>query len=97
MRTLNTQNVVTQFNSMTSSMVSGPNYQINVPSSYVMIPKPLSYSFRVAEFVDAAGNIVKVGLQGKVFEHDVYGTPSLLQDWSDIPRVQIDLDTGTVL
>jgi len=97
MRTLNTQTVITQFNSMSSSMVSGPNFQINVPSSYVMVPKPLSYSFRVAEFLDADGNVVKVGLQGKIYEHDMYGSPTLLQDWSDIPRVQIDVATGTIL
>lgn len=52
--------------------------------------KPVSYEFRVAEFVDDAGKVQKVKLQLQVWEHDEYGSGTVKQYWSDVPRIQID-------
>ena len=89
---LNTHTVTTNFNSMSSSMVSGPNFQINVPSSSVMMAKPLSYRFRVAEY-EKDGEIVKVGLQVQEWEHDNFGAPTLKSDWKDVERVRLPLES----
>jgi hypothetical protein len=69
-------------------MVSGPNYQISVPSSSVMMAKPLSYKFRVAEYVKD-GKVMKVNLQVATFEHDNYGTRQLREDFTDVERIQL--------
>jgi hypothetical protein len=83
MRVLNTKQLV-----IPSPIVQQP------PAQVVQFVKPLSYSFRVAEHVDDEGNVVKVGLQGKIFEHDEFGSPTLLHDWAEIPRVKINATTG---
>lgn len=88
MESLNVQTVTTQFNSMSSSMVSGPNFQVNVPSSTVMVAKPLSYKFRVAEYVKD-GKVMKVNLQVATFEHDNYGTRQMREDFTDVERIQL--------
>lgn len=95
---LNTQTVVTSFNSVSSSTAfnNGSNYSVQIPTSSVMIPKPLSYEFRVVEHVENE-QIVKVGLQYQVWEHDQYGAGIVKQTWTDVPRVQKDVATGTIL
>lgn len=89
MEQLNTQTVITSFNSPQSSYQSGGQFKIEVPQSSVMIPKPLSYDFRVAEYEDKDGNITQVGLQVAVFEHDNYGVRQLRQDWTPVKRVRL--------
>jgi hypothetical protein len=60
------------------------------PKVKVNMAVPLSYEFRVAEHVDGKGNIVKVGLQLKVTEHDpCTGYAVCLYDWQDVERVRI--------
>jgi hypothetical protein len=56
-----------------------------------MMAKPLSYDFRVAEYVNDKDEIVKVRLQVAVFEHDNYGGRQLRQDFVDVERVKIKL------
>jgi hypothetical protein len=81
MNVLLTEGVNTTFTTATPSYPSGPNFQIQVPSSTVQILKPLSYDFRVAEYVDKAGNVKKVGLQVQV-----------KRDWTDVERVQLPFE-----
>lgn len=76
--------------------------QISVPQTIqpninVQFVKPESYEFRVAEFIDVDGKIIKVGLQVRTWEHDEYGTGNLKFDWSDVPRVVIDSTTGILV
>lgn len=94
---LNTQTVLTNFNPASSSTAfnNGSNYSIQIPQSSVMVARPLSYEFRVVEHVEN-GNIVKVGLQYQVWEHDNYGAGIVKQTWSDVPRVQKDIATGAI-
>ena len=87
--TLNIQTVVTNFNSSPTTFSSGGSFRVEVPQSSVTVAKPLSYQFRVAEYVDLEGKVVKVGLQVAVFEHDNYGGSQLRQDWKDVERVQL--------
>lgn len=94
MESLNTQTVVTQFNApMVSANYSTGAFNMQVPQSSVMIPKPLSYEFRVVEYEDKEGNITQVGLQIATFEHDNYGVRQLRQDWTPVKRVR--LPSGT--
>lgn len=60
------------------------------PQQTAPFVKPLSYEFRVAEFIDEAGNIEKVKLQVQVWEHDEYGSGVVKQFWHDVPRLKID-------
>ena len=89
MECLNTQQVIGSYNSLGSVYQSGGSFKIEVPQVSVMIPKPLSYKFRVAEYEDASGTVTKVGLQVAVFEHDSYGVRQLRQDWTDVERVRL--------
>jgi len=56
----------------------------------VQFVKSLSYEFRVAEHVNKDGVIDRVGLQVQVYEHDEFGSPTLLNFWADVPRVKVD-------
>ena len=87
---LNTDIIATTFNTSSTSIGygSGP-FEIKVPQSNVKIPKPLSYEFRVAEFVDKSNVIIKIGLQVRIFEHDGNGEGTIVQDWNDVTRVQV--------
>lgn len=72
--------------------------QLNTKMIYPPVPspmpvtfvKPLSYEFRVAEYLDDKGKITKVALQWQIWEHGEDGFGSLLQTWMDVPRVQFD-------
>jgi hypothetical protein len=73
-----------------SATASVPTYQgFTIPNVSVMIAKPVSYKFRVAEHVNDKDEVVKVGLQVAVYEHDNYGSGLLIQDWHDVERVKI--------
>jgi hypothetical protein len=58
--------------------------------------KPVSYEFRVAEILDEEGKIEKVQLQMQIWEHDEYGSGTVKQYWSAVPRIKID-KTGTII
>ena len=58
--------------------------------------KPVSYEFRVAEFVDDGGKVEKVKLQMQVWEHDEYGSGTVKTYWHDVPRIKIDKN-GTII
>ena len=91
---LNTQSVVTNFNAPMMPMNNG-GIQVTIPQSTVMLAKPLSYEFRVVEHVKN-GEIIKVGLQCQIWEHDNYGSGNVKQSWTDVVRVQKDVDTGVI-
>jgi hypothetical protein len=95
---LSTQTVNTNFNTgaVGTSYQNGSSFSVQIPQSIVMVSKPLSYEFRVVEHMEN-GNIVKVGLQYQVWEHDNYGTGIVKQTWTDVPRVQKDVATGAIL
>jgi hypothetical protein len=59
------------------------------PALPVQFVKPLSYEFRVAEFIDNKNTVIKVGLQVQVMEHDEYGAGIVKQYWKDVERVQV--------
>jgi len=88
MDTLNTQTVMTQFSTVYQSQQVVGGFKIEIPQSTVMVSKPLSYEFRVAEFVNKKDEVIKVGLQVCVFEHDNYGVRQLRQSWTDVERVK---------
>ena len=58
-----------------------------IPVDFV---KPLSYEFRVAEYVDDDGKIEKVRLQVQIWEHDEFGSGTVKQIWQDVPRYKFD-------
>lgn len=64
-----------------------PPQPVAIPIQFV---KPLSYEFRVAEFVDDDGKIEKVKLQIQIWEHDEYGSGTVKSYWHDVPRIKID-------
>jgi hypothetical protein len=91
---LTTQTVATTFNSSSPTYPTYNNvghFEVKIPQSSVMIAKSLSYDFRVAEYVNDKDEIVKVGLQVAVFEHDNYGGRQLRQDFVDVERVKVRL------
>ena len=92
--TLNTVNVSASWTPIPPSTTYNANpsvFKQEIPAPSVMIPKSLSYQFRVAEYEDESGKVVKVGLQYMCFEHDNYGVPQLRQDWTDVERVRMKL------
>lgn len=95
METLSTQVVNTNFIGQPQVYQSGSSYKMEVPQSSVQLPKPLSYEFRVVEHVKD-GQIVKVGLQYQVWEHDNYGVGCVKHGWTDVTRVQKDVATGAI-
>ena len=88
---LNIQTVATEFNSSPTIFNSGGSFKLEVPQSSVRMPKPLSYKFRVAEYVNEKDEVAKVRLQVAVFEHDNFGVRQLRQDFTDVERVKIKL------
>jgi hypothetical protein len=86
---LNTQIVTTTFNMSSTTYQPGGHFKLEVPQSSAVIAKPVSYDFRVAEYVDEDGKISKVGLQYRMWEHDNDGTGTVVQTWTDVERVQI--------
>lgn len=85
MKNLNITTAIGAYTTSSTQMGNG----FAMPSPSMMVVKPLSYEFRVAEHVDENGNISKVGLQVKTWEHDNYGAPLMVQDWTDVERVKI--------
>lgn len=69
---------------------------LSLPVQTAPFVKPLTYEFRVAEFVDDSGKIERVNLQMQVYEHDEYGAGIVKMFWHDVPRVKISAD-GNIL
>lgn len=68
------------------------------PPLSIPFVKPESYEFRVVEHLDTVNNkITKVCLQVQTYDYDEYGTPTLKINWTDIPRVQVDSETGLII
>ena len=88
---LNQQTVTTTFNVTPTFLQGSGGFRFEVPQSSVTMPKPLSYDFRVAEYVDKKGNVVRVGLQYRIWEHDNYGAGAVIQDWIDVERIKVEL------
>jgi hypothetical protein len=87
------ETIVTQFMSAPMQAYnygSGP-HKIEIPQSSVSIAKPVSYEFRVAEYINDNKEVVKVGLQVRMWEHSniTNGDGFIKQDWKDVERVQI--------
>lgn len=95
MVSLNTQTVNTTFTVGSVTTPLGGGVSIQIPNSSVMLAKPISYEFRVVEHIEN-GNIVRVGLQYQIWEHDNYGGGIVKHPWADVPRVQKDVATGAV-
>jgi hypothetical protein len=66
------------------------------PPATVPFVKPLSYEFRVAEFLNDDGKIETVKLQMQIWEHDEYGSGTVKQFWHDVPRQKFDKN-GTLI
>lgn len=88
---LNTQTVTTQFNTSPTIFQSTGSFKMEVPQSSVTMAKPISYNFRVAEYMDSKGAIAKVGLQYQIWEHDNFGIGHVIQGWTDVDRVKLQL------
>ena len=69
---------------------------VHTPQVATMFVKPLSYEFRVIENLDKDGNISKVALEYRIFEHDEHGYPIILYEWMEVPRIRRD-HTGLIL
>jgi hypothetical protein len=93
MEYLNTQSVTTTFNTPMTTYQSSGHYKVEIPQSSVTVVKPLTYQFRVAEYVNDKDEVVRVGLQVAIFEHDNYGVRQLRQDWTDVERVRLPITT----
>lgn len=88
MNSLSTQTVQTAMGTNTGYAAPAGNMLIPLPN--VIVAKPLSYEFRVVEYIKD-NKIEKVALQVQVWEHDNYGSGILKQDWTHVDRVQITL------
>jgi hypothetical protein len=55
----------------------------------ITFPAPLSYEFRVVEYIDDDGKVGKVELQTKLHKHDQYGQVTYSGNWEPVPRVQL--------
>ena len=87
------ETIITQFMQPPMSAYNYGNgpHKIEIPQSSVSMAKPVSYEFRVAEYVNDNKEVVKVGLQVRMWEHsNLINTDGFIkQDWKDVERVQI--------
>ena len=58
------------------------------PAPTIMMPKPLSYQFRVVEYVDENNNVLKVELQVQESCHSQYGVVESSSGFLPVPRIQ---------
>lgn len=96
-RILSTQIISTSYNNPGPTTSTGSSFQVGIPAPTCSVARPLSYEFRVAEHVDKDNNIVKVGLQYRIYEHDNYsGAANMLHDWADVDRVKVDTNGNVI-
>jgi len=86
---LRVDTITTQFNSTQTVFQNSGTFQMQVPQSSFMMVRPVSYEFRVIEKINEQGLVEKVNLQTRVWEHNNYGTGTVVQDWTDVPRVKV--------
>ena len=77
---------------LTAKIISLPIVTTPQQAQFV---KPLSYEFRVVEDISAEDKVVKVRLQLQVWEHDEYGSGTVKQYWTDVPRIK--MKEGTIV
>ena len=75
-------------NTLSTKLIYAPQPPAQ-PALPVQFVKPLSYDFRVAEYLDDKKSVIKVGLQIQILEHDEFGTGTIKQYWTDVERVQV--------
>jgi hypothetical protein len=88
---LNSHLITTTFNTVPTIYQGAGAFKLEVPQSSVTVAKPVSYDFRVAEYINKDGTIAKVGLQYRIWEHDNYGEGNVIQDWTDVERIKVNL------
>lgn len=87
---------MSQYLSSTTT-ITGPAYSANgsglIDSHYHnhQLVKVPSYEFRVVEWTDDKGEIVKVGLQVKENMHNQFGSTDPEGVWIDVERVKMRL------
>jgi hypothetical protein len=74
----------------TSYGMSNSPYKIEVPQPCIEVNKDLQYEFRVLESTKN-GEVIKVGLQVKVWEIDHFGVSVVKADWTDVERVRLEV------
>ena len=75
---------------LTTGSFTIPPVQTPPPSQVFVMPDPVSYEFRVVEFMKD-GKIDKVALQFCMHTHDQYGNIKLHGTWEGVPRIQLPL------
>ncbi len=73
-----------------SKKIYHPQSSLTPPPIEFPFVKPLTYDFRVVEWMKE-GKVSKVTLQVQVWEHDEYGSGTVVQYWKDVERIQIPL------
>jgi len=92
MECLNTETLTCgwTYTAQTLNISTNNPLKFEIPQAIVNLAKPLSYKFRVAEYVDGEGKIMKVNLQVAVYEHTNMGGGCYMKhDWKDVERVQL--------
>ena len=75
----------------TFNVVQSTSYPAAPPPTWsVVMPEPISYEFRVVEYMKGE-KIDKVALQVCKNTHDQYGNIKTLGKWQEVPRTQIQL------
>jgi len=87
--TLTTTSIVTNVPVASSYCSSGLSATISGSFSTILA-KPLSYQFRVVEWVKD-NHVAGVELQVKTTEHDQYGTIVKEGPWNKVPRIKMDM------
>jgi hypothetical protein len=88
--TLNTTNIVTNLPTNTLSYNSSGLSATISGSFSTILPKTLSYQFRVVEWVKD-NHVAGVELQVKTTEHDQYGSIVKEGPWNKVPRIKMDM------
>lgn len=75
-----------------------PTIMVNQPAPVlppnfpaITFPAPLSYDFRVVEYVEM-NKITKVRMEVKINQHDQFGNIMVTGSWEEVSRIQINLD-----
>ena len=88
MKTLHIQTIPTD----STAHPSTHNWENPINDHYheFTVPKIPSYEFRVVEWVNDKGEIVKVGLQSREYIHNVWGSSENPEPpWIDVERVRL--------
>lgn len=81
------------------------SHPMHVPISFptkIHQNQTLSYEFRVVEHVNDEGKVTAYIMQTQIWAHNPpdhngnRGNPMLVQDWTDVPRVRVDISGATI-